>query len=172
MDYYFEFVLLDRQMVNMFLKQLHRPEPSGYGTLPDDDMNVAWGVHEQNTGITLTKAFEHNHKEFRRKKCFHLVAFDVMSEEGCFGACYKTNYKGGILEPTRFYYNGDDLFTAKYLDVVNKAISFYEDDGIKNGDFEKFSQQFEDTHKMSVDAYEKQVYKEVYEEWKRKWPGL
>ncbi|NMP38557.1 MAG: hypothetical protein GX051_10655 [Clostridiales bacterium] len=52
----FEFVLLDRGMVNSFLKALHRPEPSGYGTLPPEEMNVVWGVFEQNTGITLTKA--------------------------------------------------------------------------------------------------------------------
>jgi hypothetical protein len=121
MDYAFEYVLLDRDMVNALIKALHRPEPSGYGTLPGENMNVAWGVHERHTGITVVKASESGPQNARAAKragsgsflfwaVFRLIrifskrpktkkeapqtGYDVMSREGCFGVCYDADEQG------------------------------------------------------------------------------
>lgn len=49
--------MLDRAMINKLLRVLNRPEPSGYGTIPSENMNAAWYVSERSTEITLTKGY-------------------------------------------------------------------------------------------------------------------
>lgn len=197
MDYKCEFVLLDRDMVNALIKALHRPEPSGYGTLPGENMNVAWGVHERHTGITVVKASEPGTQNARATKragsgsflfwaVFRIIrifskrskdekeapqtGYDVMSREGCFGVCYDADEQDAALESAKVWGNGDtNFFEKEYLDAVKQAIRFYESEGMKNGAFERFAEEFEDVHKTSIFAYRERVYQEVCEEWKSKW---
>lgn len=196
MDYACEYVLLDRDMVNALIKALHRPEPSGYGTLPGENMNVAWGVLERNTGITVVRAFEPGPQTTRTAKrtgagsllfwaIFRItrmfskrakeekeapqIGYDVMSREGCFGVCYDADEQGAALDSAKLWGNGDTRFLEKeYLDAVKQAIRFYESEGVKSGAFEKFAAEFEDIHKTSIFAYREQIYQEVCEEWKSK----
>lgn len=58
MEYKFEYVLLNRETVNEFIRLLHKPEPSGYGALPPNEMNTAYGITETTTGIILTLGYE------------------------------------------------------------------------------------------------------------------
>ena len=169
MEYRFEYVLLDRKTVNEIIRVLHKPEPSGYGTLPGKNMNVAWGVHECNTDIILIKGYEPDKKEWKGFKGTHSVVFNVMSREGCFGVSYETNAKGENTDSAKVFYNRDDFYEVHYLDAVKKAIVFYEKEGHKNGAFEQFKQQFESTHNMSLEAYCIQQYQEIYDEWNKKW---
>ena len=175
MDCNFEYVLLDRKMINEFLRVLHRPEPSGYGTLPPEQMNTAWGVFERNTGITLTKAYETKQDpgkwvNWKWVKGSSWAVFDVMSEEGCFNVQYEINSGVSYIDSAKVYGRDTVFFTDKYLETAKKAIIFYEFEGNKDGTFDKFCQQFESSHKMSIDSYKNQAYKEVYDEWDKKWP--
>lgn len=169
MDCDFEFVLLDTEMVNEFLRALHRPEPSGYGTLPDKSMNVAWGVFERNTGITLTKGYEPGRKEWKGRKGVHTVMYDVMSREGCFCVICETNANGDNVESAQACIKNTELFTDKYSDAVKKAILFYNKEGIASAAFEAFTQRVESSRGMPLEAYGRAVYKEAYDEWDRKW---
>ena len=93
-----------------------------------------------------------------------------MSREGCFGVCYDADEQDAALESAKVWGNGDtNFFEKEYLDAVKQAIRFYESEGMKNGAFESFAEEFEDVHKTSVFAYRERAYQEVCEEWKSKW---
>lgn len=169
MKYEFEFVLLDRKTVNALIKTLHRPEPSGYGTVPGENMNVVWGVREKVTGIILTKGYEPDKAEWKGRKGLYRVEYDVMSKDGCFGVSFETDINGGNIDAARAFWQNSAAIEKRYLETIKEGIFFYEKGGNKNGDFEKFCTEFEKTHKMSVDSYQKQAYEEIYDEWKNKW---
>lgn len=169
MEYNFEYVLIDRSMVNEFLRYLHRPEPSGYGTVPGKNMNVTWGIHELKSGITFTKSYEEDKKEWKRITGKHSITYDVMSKEGCFGVGLEIDKKGLHMETTHIFCTRTELYEKQYLETVKAAIQFYEKDGIESGAFLEFCKQFENDHHLSLEAYSEQVFNEVYEEWDSKW---
>ncbi|NMP38558.1 MAG: hypothetical protein GX051_10660 [Clostridiales bacterium] len=120
-------------------------------------------------GSRRLKAYEFVEPKRRWKKAARWNSFDVMAPEGCFCVQYEASDKENGVESAKVYGQNTVFYTDKYLDAVKQGMLFYENEGGKSEAFEKFRQQFEESHKMSLAVYREQEYKEIYDEWAKKW---
>ena len=166
----FSFLLLERELVDQITKTMYRPEPSGYGTLPGENMNVAYGVIERTSGLTLIKGDEPDKDKWKGRKGIHPIGYIFMAKEGCFGIHLDVNKnQENVSTPKVFGSRDTAFFEEKYLEIALNAITYYLHEGRDNGDWDRFSQQFELTHKLSLETYCQETYDEIYKEWAQKW---
>lgn len=165
--YKFKYVLLDRETVDEFIRVLNRPEPSGYGAVPSEEMNVAYGVEEECTGIILTLGYEENSRYWRGKEGDHDIAFYVKCNDGVFFARFDTNAYWDYVDNAIIYSAfKTEYLRSKYTDVVRNAIKFYMQ---SNNAYKKFCNEFKATHDEELWEYKNRIFDEVYNDWKKKW---
>lgn len=165
----FRFILLDKKLIDKFVWEIHKPEPSGYGTVPPDSMRTVWGVEEIHSGIIITQGYEDPSREWQGKEGDHHISYDISSPDGIFYADFDTNAYGDYVEYIRFPYSDKNHLQIKYKEIVINAIRYYQSDGFKNGDWDIFQKEFERKFGESIFDYERKKSKEYYNEWKNKW---
>lgn len=156
----FEFVLLDRETVDEFIRCLYRSEPNGYDTIPPENMNVAYGVMEKSSGIILTRGYEPS-RGWIGKEGDHPVVYVVKCNEGCFTAQFDTNAYGDNWEYAKIF--GKNGAFYKYTDVTRKAIKFYCHDCCE--EYKKFCDLFEETHGEDLFRFKHRMFQEARERW-------
>ncbi len=162
-DYSFAFVLMDRMLAEELIMNLHKSEPSGYGTFPPQSMNLVYGVQESTSGVFVTQGFEEDSRQWRGKEGDHEIIFDVKCPEGFFQAYFDTNAYGDYWQYARF----NSCNASKYTELVRKAIAYYMHDG--RSDYSRFRDTFEETHGISIYEAQRNTFNQICEDYKRKW---
>lgn len=162
-EYLFEFVLMDRMLIDDLIMHLHKSEPSGYGTFPPKSMNLVYGVQERTSGIFVTQGFEEDSRQWRGKEGDHEIVFDVKCPEGFFQASFDTNAYGDCWQYARL----NSCNASKYTELVRKAIAYYMHDG--HSDYSRFRDTFEETYGIAIYEAQRNTFDQVCEDYKRKW---
>ena len=133
-DQEFSFVPANRSVIDKIIMALCRPEPSGYGAVPPDDMNVGYGVSAPG-GFFLTQldcekqwsGTEGDHE------CYYAAVFgSKVYSFACMMDFRRSLYIGHFRKSMDIY----GTCTPEMFSVAKRAVIFYEDE-------ERF-QEFED----------------------------
>ncbi len=163
------FILLKEWQVDHMIMGAFKPEPSGYGAMPPEQLNVVYGVADKEERFILTKYREVKSDTFKGGyKSYYVIWYkktvDSRDEIRELTVSCEMNKKREKFFDLQSYWNlwGD---FEEYRNKIMLAIRYYE----RSDELKRIEEEIHQGYSKSLQAYREERHREITEKYKKKW---